>query len=529
MQTSSASRIASEASWSSPPGSLDDASDAPNAFNGFLTDDDAFESSPTDERVTSRKTSSTVSSAEASNRPASTNRRNSAGISCRFESSSPIAVAKSFVTVHARRTAAAAAASAATLLACLGLARCGGNDANFKPASPAFLAALARPTARSRSGAPRKPRVAVSTASAMTEPLSAAHQTASCLSRIAPTSRSGAAIHRRIVRRPASVEHPNEIRLRSDPSAVPSAPRMSSRLVIVHASMRTRPCAYTSCGFVDASNPAMIGEQFNRERCATTAAAHARATGRAPATVALDAHLHDDEPDARPRARSADAAPTGNSSPAVSAVTRGLAAHLTSSRRATSLTRPLRTSTSAGDTCASSVASAVPCSSSGGRTPRWIVPAAASRNEYPTAALDPALLNASSFFVPTSSSCSPFSSPPASRISSSSSSANAMMCVASGAATASSPTSPSVLVAGVETSASARRITAFEPPRAFACAAVSSCSMRPTLCPRCTSLAHAASTPASGHPTCLQCPTPDTVIFQSSSRQPISASSSYSS
>mmetsp|Transcript_9988 Transcript_9988/g.40383 ORF Transcript_9988/g.40383 Transcript_9988/m.40383 type:complete len:362 (-) Transcript_9988:498-1583(-) len=361
----------------------------------------------------------------------------------------------------------------------------------------------------------------------MTEPLPAAHQPASCLSRIAPTSRSGAAIHRRIVRRPASVEHPNEIRLRSDPSAVPSAPRMSSRLVIVHASMRTRPCAYTSCGFVDASNPAMIGEQFNRERCATTAAAHARATGRAPATVALDAHLQlpdvPDAPDAaRPRARSADAAPTGNSSPAVSAVTRGLAAHLTSSRRATSLTRPLRTSTSAGDTCASSVASAVPCSSSGGRTPRWIVPAAASRNEYPTAALDPALLSS---FVPTSSSFSPFWI----SFSSSSSSANARMCVASGAATASSPTSPSVLVAGVDTSASARRITAFEPPRAFACAAVSSCSMRPTLCPRCTSLAHAASTPASGHPTCLQCPTPDTVIFQSSSRQPISASSSYSS
>ena len=295
--------------------------------------------------------------------------------------------------------------------------------------------------------------------------------------------------------------------------------------------MRTRPCAYTSCGFVDASSPATIGTQFNRERCAATAAAHARATGRAPATVALDAHLHDDEPDARPRARSADAAPTGNSSPAVSAVTRGLAAHLTSSRRATSLTRPLRTSTSAGDTCASSVASAVPCSSSeGGRTPRWIVPAAASRNEYPTA-LDPALPNASSFVPPTSPSFSPSFSPSSSssRISSSSSSANARMCVASGAATASSPTSPSVLVAGVDTSASSRRITAFEPPLAFACAAVSSCSMRPTLCPRATSLAHAASTPDSGHPTCLQCPTPDTVIFQSSSRQPISASSSYSS
>ena len=44
VQTSSASRIARDASSSSPPGSLDDASDAPNAaFVGFLTD--AFESS----------------------------------------------------------------------------------------------------------------------------------------------------------------------------------------------------------------------------------------------------------------------------------------------------------------------------------------------------------------------------------------------------------------------------------------------------------------------------------------------------
>ena len=90
--------------------------------------------------------------------------------------------------------------------------------------------------------------------------------------------------------------------------------------------------------------------------------------------------------------------------------------------------------------------------------------------------------------------------------------------------------SPSTAVAGDVTSSSSLRITAvLLPVRALASAAVSICSIRPTLCPRRTSSAIAASTPLSGHPTCLQWPTPETVIFQSSAAHPISASSSYSS
>ena len=208
----------------------------------------------------------------------------------------------------------------------------------------------------------------------------------------------------------------------------------------------------------------------------------------------------------------------GNSVPGVSAVTVGLETHLTTSRRAHSLTRPRVTSTSAGATCASNVASATRCSSSRSE-PIESVPAAASRNAYPTVTDEVSSVGVSSSasLVPSSPRFTPRSSV---------SSTNARTCTASTGALASMRTSPSVLVAGVATSASSLRITAPDPPRAFACAAFSSCSIRPTLYPRCTSRATAASTPASGHPTCLQCPTPLTVIFQSNSAHPISASRS---
>ena len=420
-------------------------------------------------------------------------------------SSSPHLDLKSQARVQAACAASRAALNAAIRLWHLGLARCGGKTAPME----AFFAPLARPTARSKSGPLRIERVTASMASATSHAPSTAAHTASCRRLMAPASIIGAEIQRLNSRRPASVAHPHSIRASSEPSLVPSEPHRSSRLANVAASIRTRPPAYTSCFATQAEVTAR--SQFKRLRCDLIAAAHALALGCAVVTSVF-------EMSAESIASDWDGS-IGNSSPGVSAVTVGFETHLTISRLAASLTRPRVTSTSAGATCASKVASATRCSSSRSE-PIESVPAAASRNAYPTVTDEVSSvksLSSSASLVPSSPRFTPRSS---------SSSTNARTCTASTGALASMRTSPSVLVAGVATSASSLRITALEPPRAFACAAFSSCSIRPTLYPRCTSRATAASTPASGHPTCLQCPTPLTVIFQSSSAHPISASRS---
>ena len=452
-------------------------------------------------------------------------------------SSSPHLDLKSEARVQAACAASRAALNAAIRLWHLGLARCGGKTAPME----AFFAPLARPTARSRSGPLRIERVTASTASATSLPPSTAAHTASCRRLMAPASIIGAAIQRLNSRRPASVAHPHSILASSEPSLVPSEPHRSSRLANVAASIRTRPPAYTSCFAMQAEVTAV--KQFKRLRCDLIAAAHALALGCAVLTCVFVAHVRGlGEPAGTSSSIASDwDGSIGNSSPGVSAVTVGLETHLTISRWAHSLTRPRVTSTSAGATCASNVASATRCSSSRSE-PIESVPAAASRNAYPTVTdeVSSVGVSLSASRVPSSPRFTPRSSV---------SSTNARTCTASTGALASMRTSPSVLVAGVATSASCLRITCKEkhdvstiahteiknkltapdPPRAFACAAFSSCSIRPTLYPRCTSRATAASTPASGHPTCLQCPTPLTVIFQSNSAHPISASRSYSS